>query len=596
MNTHFFPKPILAGGQASWRKYFARALVLRVFIAVAATSFLLRIFYAGHLYQDDGLWFTAAEEILRGHALYREIYFDKPPAAALLYALLFKLFGAHILTIRLFTVLYSVAVSWALYMFGRWLYDRRTGLLAAAMFAVFSTTYTTGHVQGLNTDFLMTLPNTAAAFLLARSRVCLSRRTAFIGGALVGVAFQVNPKGVFALIFFAILLIAARRWFDNDTQRHALKESLLLFVFALAGTAVGSLPFLAYIAWIHSLTAYWLYVWDWGRRYADYYPLWKAVWPALTQSMNYFLFNNTLLVALLFIVAITIKNRKQGADGSETGRIFASDVTMLIWFAVSYAGLSVGGRFFGHYFLDIMPVLCLIGARGLTAIISKLRARSRAIRIGAVALLILGFLFTLERFHGRTITLATDWVRGTRSEETKQWFHERLKREERMAAALVRELPEGAESADLRGLEDIRADGPRTRPPRSSEDYLFVWGYRPELYYWSGLLPASRYLSSQPLTGVPADVHYFSDYSVVLDEDQTSRARAELLSDLEQTRPKYIIDELGFFNADLDIQKFSDLRELMKEYKNIGSTGRFIIYRKKDLSKKKHLRQERKGQ
>ncbi len=46
---------------------------------LAVISFLLRIFYAGHLYQDDGLWFTAAEEIIRGKALYRDIYFDKPP-------------------------------------------------------------------------------------------------------------------------------------------------------------------------------------------------------------------------------------------------------------------------------------------------------------------------------------------------------------------------------------------------------------------------------------------------------------------------------------------------------------------------------------
>ena len=74
-------------------------------------SFLLRISYAGHLFQDDGFWFTAAEEILRGKALYREIYFDKPPGLPLVYAFLFKAFGTHILTIRLFTVVYSVAVA-----------------------------------------------------------------------------------------------------------------------------------------------------------------------------------------------------------------------------------------------------------------------------------------------------------------------------------------------------------------------------------------------------------------------------------------------------------------------------------------------------
>src|SRR3989442_11006379 len=123
----------------------SRATVLKAFAVIAVISFILRIFYARHLYEDDGLWFTAGEEIVRGKALYREIYFDKPPGLALTYALLFWIFGAHVLTVRLFTIVYSVLISAVLYLFGSWLYDKRIGLLAAAMFAVFSTTYATGH-------------------------------------------------------------------------------------------------------------------------------------------------------------------------------------------------------------------------------------------------------------------------------------------------------------------------------------------------------------------------------------------------------------------------------------------------------------------
>jgi 4-amino-4-deoxy-L-arabinose transferase-like glycosyltransferase len=85
--------------------------------AIIAITFLLRIWYARNLYQDDGLWFTAAEEILRGKALYREIFFDKPPVLPLVYAALFKLFGSHILTIRLFTICYSILISSLLYLF-----------------------------------------------------------------------------------------------------------------------------------------------------------------------------------------------------------------------------------------------------------------------------------------------------------------------------------------------------------------------------------------------------------------------------------------------------------------------------------------------
>ncbi|HKP12217.1 MAG TPA: glycosyltransferase family 39 protein, partial [Blastocatellia bacterium] len=253
-----------------------RRAVVGVFAAIALVTFLLRIFYSGHLYQDDGLWFTAAEELLRGKALYRDVYFDKPPGIVLVYAGLFKLFGAHLLTIRLFTIIYSVAMSAALYAFGRRLYDERTGLTAAAMFAVFSTIYTTGHVQGLNTDLLMALPYTAAAYWLLRSRDdVFGRRVtrrqsagwALAGGAALGAAMQINPKGAFGFLFFALFLLLARFWKRGDTIL-----CLRAWLFSLVGFVAGTLPFVLYLAATHAVGFYWLYVWDWGARYARYYP------------------------------------------------------------------------------------------------------------------------------------------------------------------------------------------------------------------------------------------------------------------------------------------------------------------------------------
>src|SRR5437879_4799323 len=110
-----------------------RSTVLKWFLVITAIAFILRIFYVGHLYEDDGLWFTAGEEIARGKALYSEIYFDKPPVLPLLYGLLFSLFGAHILVIRLFTIVYTIGTSAVLYLFGTRLYDQRVGLISAAM-------------------------------------------------------------------------------------------------------------------------------------------------------------------------------------------------------------------------------------------------------------------------------------------------------------------------------------------------------------------------------------------------------------------------------------------------------------------------------
>ena len=606
--------PTLADAQSEMAgddTHITRATILKVFAIVAVVSFVLRIPYAGHLYEDDGLWFTVGEELLRGKALYREIYFDKPPGLALTYLLLFWTFGAHVITVRLFTIAYSIAIAVVLYLFGARMYDKRIGLLAALIFAVFSTTYP--HFQALNTDLLMALPYTAGAYLLVRSRWdvfnskekrSLKRWLALAGGVFIGVAFQINPKAIFDIVFFGAFLVASRRWNKNEIRSVAdpsarEPRASSLFALALFGVIAGSVPFLIQIAAGNAWSFYWAYVWDWGARYGEYNSYTMVVVGALKSGANYLSLNDTLLIGLAFVVfAVARQMRKQPniadqATGASFKTLlnFRADVVLLLWFATSFAGVMVGGRFYGHYFLQIVPSLAVIGARGIVGINSSLKTRSTAVRRSVLALLVIGFAFTVVRFHTRAAVLALDWARGTTSPSSAAWYHTMRDREERNVAAVVRDMTDENDAVDHLGLEGIREGGPRARLAEGPGDYLFVWGYRPEIYYWSGLLPASRFLSTQPLTGVPADVHYFGDdYRSLLDPSVTANARQQLAGDLEETQPKYIVDELGFFNNHLAILQYPELAEFMSEYKPLGATGRFFIYRRRDLSRKYRLR------
>jgi len=594
------------------RNRMASGATLKVFAALIVVTFLLRIAYAGHLFQDDGLWFTAGEELARGHALYREIYFDKPPILPLVYAALFKAFGAHLLTIRLFTVLYSLAISAVLY-------NNRMGLLAAALFTFFSTTSVNNHLQGLNTDFLMMLPYTASAYVFIRSLIEQRKRLALIGGIFVAVAVQTNPRGIVALVYFAILLIATsvrlvqdaatRR--PGDTARDEMNPApptvaaserrvaasahrriaASLFAMALAGFIIGTLPFLIYLAATESLSYYWLTVWQWGAQYASYNSGSTLLTQGLRMTARYFLVNNTLLVGLMFVVVFTIQRaRRIRKTRSKVGQRAAEDdssrcdlmldAALLLWFAMSFAGMAVGGRFYSNYFFHILPSLCLIGARGLVGFIATLPAVNVHLRRLAFSILGIGFIVTFVRFHGRTAILAADWMSGTRSRINARWYHDKLNREERMVAAVVSDLPDPASAAERLNVEAMRRDSPRTRGANSSSDYLFIWGSRVEIYYWSGLLPASRYLIAQPLTGVPADVQHDSRSRPVLDASITAANRATLIVDLEQTKPRYLVDEIGFFNAALALQSFPETREFLKRYTMIGATGSFLIYRR----------------
>jgi 4-amino-4-deoxy-L-arabinose transferase-like glycosyltransferase len=533
-----------------------------LFVTLAIITFLLRIFYANHMYQDDGFWFMSAKEMLRGKILYSEIYFDKPPGLPLLYALLFKLFGSELITIRLFTIFYSLVISFVIYLFGSYLYDKRTGRLAALFFTIFSTTFTTGHVQGLNTDFLMVLPYTAAALLLVKpiKEGRLHRLTSLMGGVLVGIAFHINPKAIYNLLFFGLLLLIPIIWKRFSAKPFTIRDTIKLYVWTLTGFVLGTLPIFLFLYSTNSFDAYWQQVWVWGSLYSSYYSIWRIVKTGFLQTINYFSVNMIFFITLLFIAFNTFNGFRKSELGIQPAT-FESDKALLIWFISSYLGMSVGGRFFGHYFFQIIPALSLIGARGLFSIMAELKNQTLIMRRVVILILVIAFSISLVRFHSLTVALAIGHFTGRSNERVSKWFHNRLNRDEKMI------------------VETIKASKNGTL----FDEPLFVWGYRPELYYWSGMIPVSKYLSVQLLTGIPSDVHFDKDAKRrLLDESSLSVARKELASEINERRPEYIIDELGFYVSEQSIMAYTELQDVMKHYERIPSPS-FPIYRRREI-------------
>jgi hypothetical protein len=127
-----------------------------------------------------------------------------------------------------------------------------------------------------------------------------------------------------------------------------------------------------------------------------------------------------------------------------------------------------------------------------------------------------------------------------------------------------------AMDADSRAIASILKQ--QARPG----DSLFVWGYRPEIYVYSGLRAATRFLDSQPLTGVPADRHLIQ--SVAVESEQSSAHRKELSA----AHPVWVVDGLGGYNPRLGIAAFDDLHPWISEYREAGRSTHSIIYRRRD--------------
>jgi hypothetical protein len=203
---------------------------------------------------------------------------------------------------------------------------------------------------------------------------------------------------------------------------------------------------------------------------------------------------------------------------------------MTAWLLLSLAAVAAGWRFFPRYYFQLLPVMALLAARGYT-----LLGRWR------VALLPL-LLIPLVRFGPRYVMLANDLLHDRPS----NW-------------------------SDLALNQDSHAASDRI----AGSGTLLVWGYRPDVFAYTRMPAGSRFLDSQPLTGVLADRHLTSSQAFA--PEWAARNRRELIA----SDPIWIVDGLGPLNPDLAIGNFPDLREWLSNYREVGRTRFSIIYRLK---------------
>ena len=511
-------------------------------LLLLGTIFLLRIFYIGYVWADEGLWFTAAQELLRGKALYSEIWFDKPPAVAWTYAGLFALAGPSLLAVRLFTILYATLVALALWHLGRRFWGDEEGRLAALLYALYNATYLHSQVQPLAVDHLLLLPYLYAGFLFLYGR-------SFWSGLLVAVGFWLNPTALALWLFFAAveLLLPKFRTLAGDRARPLRRWGLLL-----GGFLAGCAPWMVYLLVGGKWTNYLQEFWGWGWSYVTVYSPVTTVLTGLRKTLNYAGFHFPLFLGLALLLGYFQR-------GKATAEREASHAVWF-WLGASFLGVAIGGRFFPHYFYQVLPFLCLLAARGyrLARQAGEWLPEKKSVQINAALRVLFwaGIVFALVWFHNRAAVRAYELVTGRSTTYMATWDDLAIDRDSRRIARRLQweEVRKGAAEGS--------AARPAANPGRGPS--LFVWGNRPEIYFYCGCPPASKFLSSQPLTGVPADIQLRETRSVA--PERAAENRRRLLRELEASRPDYIVDGLGPYNPELAMETYPELRAFLERH------------------------------
>ena len=486
-----------AGTEAGLNMTAARRNCALFFAAIFAVTLALRLCHVHILWADEDYHLAAGIQTLHGKLLYRDLWYDKPPLAAWAYAAMGGLSGWPL---RLFDALYVLAVCVATWHFGNSLWSRREALIATGLMAFFLNFDLASAVIPIVPDVFLLLPHLVAVD-------CAWRRKPLAAGLWCGVAFLFNTKGVFVLA--TCVLLAWRTL-----------PALLL------GFAVPNAAVFAGLAMEGALAPYFRQVWEWGAAYAGSSPELHPALNGLRRTANWLGFHAALALGA---AAFWWAERKR------------ENLWMAGWLALSLCGVALGGRFFPRYFLQLLPPMVLMAARG--TVLLWWQTSERGIPrifawVAAAALLV-----PLVRFGPRYGQLAQDLFLG----REHHW-------------------------ADLSLDQDSQAVAREVNSRQHPGDTLFVWGYRPGIFVYTRLPVEGRFWDSQPLTGVPADRHLGSTLGVL--PEQAAHNRREFA----ESRPTFVVDSLSLSNPRLALDAYPELARWLAQYRLVARTPFSLIY------------------
>jgi len=316
--------------------------------AVAAIAVLLRVPFMGTIGPDEGGYAYVAWRWSHGADLYRTLWIDRPQGLLLVYRGLIAIAPSP-WAIRLGAVVAAAATALLLVAVGSLLVSRTVGLLAGALYAVVGVG---PRIEGytFNGELAAAVPSTAAvaAALLGARR----RSTAWFAaaGALGGTAILMKQSGFDGLVVALVVAAAAGR---RRLLVAATAASLPLGASALGGWLAG-----------------WSFYWS---------QLVTSHVDVATNAARLAHFDGSIPRASRDLLPLAVL----AAVGAwRARRLPGVRRPALTWLVAALVAVNVGGLYWPHYYVQLLPPLSLLAAVAL----GGLSPRRAWIAAAAVAL------------------------------------------------------------------------------------------------------------------------------------------------------------------------------------------------------------------
>src|SRR5882724_3733926 len=467
---------------------------------------------------SEAMYSVVANEIVDGGRPYADAVERKPPLLFWTYAAIFELTGKFN-----WKALHFVALVWTLcamaglYVIGRELFDRNTGLIAVFFYGVFQPWWSWKNLA-FDGEMLMNLPIIWAGAVAFRRSSSRMRPELFPTGALLCAAFLLKQPAAIAAVPLGIyLLLPSYRATRSLTRMNSIIQAAIL--------TAGFFAALGLVA---------IVLWKQGILHDAFY------WTIADHDVPHVFWQKGIVQTLTFLGAclplvIGVIMAYRDEDEIWAGKM--PERTALVGLlAASVIGAAAGARFYPHYYVQLIPPLVLLAAPYYAQLWSQ----------------------TIQPPY---------WL--LRSKVTYLWLVLTV-----MALSIAHWIGLASQCAPSEAGRYLFAHS-------DPADRIFVWGQKVIIYLEAHRRPASRYITTFPLTG-----HVFGGRVPGL--DTRSRilpgAWSTLQQDFGRHPPAYIVDvQADPKTAENPISDFPILAKLLREhYQPVARTAEGVIYHRDD--------------
>ncbi len=445
------------------------------------------------LERDEGEYAYMGQLLLQGIPPYGEAYNMKFPGTYLMYALIMAVFGQDIRGIHLGLMIVNGAAIILMYLLARKVVEEIPATVAGSAYGLLSLSSSVFGFAAHATHFVV-LTAIGGMLLLLRAIEKRASILYFLSGLLLGISVIMKQPGMFFVLFCATYIIW--KYFfppeqsqpGNDVAGSAgpVRQLVIWLGIFCAGAA---LPLLITGLWLYAsgvFDRFWFWTFVYASRYAsqmtlsDALKLFKNTFSHVTDG---FLFL-WIFAALGLIVTFFHK-------GLKVNRSF---VILLLVF--SFLSICPGFYFREHYYVMLLPAVSLLASIFVGYLIGHLAFFGTRLStlVGAMAFI-------------AAIAIGLVHERG-------YFFYESP---ERLSGVLYFRNPFKESLVIANFIEE------RTTP----DDKIAILGSEPEIFFYAKRRSATGYIYVYSLT----EIH---EYALPMQK--------EMISEVEASRPKFIID------------------------------------------------------